>query len=89
MGERDVVADLRVDPLHPPLLILLLQPLHLRLLLLLLLPLKGLLDEEPEGGAVDAVTPGHRRHREERTRSSHGTDRDCLLGSGRSSSLGS
>ena len=77
MGERDVVGDLRADPQHPPLLILLIQPLHLRLLLLLLLPLKGLLDEEPEGGDVDAVTPSHRRHLEERTRGSHVTDRDC------------
>ena len=40
-------------------------------------PLNGLLDEEPEGGAVDAVTPSHRRHLEERTRGSHVTDHDC------------
>ena len=79
MGEREVVADLRVDPPRPPLLLLLIQPLHLRLLLLLLLPLEGLLDEEQEGGAVDAVTTSHRRHLEERTRGSHVTDRDCLL----------
>ena len=78
MGERDVVGDLRVDPLHPPPLLLLLLPLHLRLLLLLL-PLKGLLAEEPEGGDVDAVTSSHRRHLEERTRGSHVTDRDCPL----------
>ena len=51
--------------------------LLLPLLLLLLLPLKGLLDEEPEGGVVDSVTPSHRRHLEERTRGSHVTDRDC------------
>ena len=81
MGERELDANHLVDPLHPPLLLLL--PLHLGPLLLLhlflLLLRQGMGHKEGESSGVHTIRrrgrhgwSSHRRHR-----GSHVTDRDC------------